>query len=191
MNFKDFVSQLSLRKINSLIVLIIVLLLAHHAILSGLYMWGLVPYSPSLKTTGRRLFLWALLHIIISLYLYLRDRFNQRNYNVYSNIRNDTLKQIVTGVAVLLSVSLHVYTYHVHSASIIIGGVNLVHLITDAFLFVSVLTHLQISIPRLMVSFGYLQEEDSYGKLSKILAIVLSLIFIGLLLGEIIFALSM
>ncbi|RAP50455.1 MAG: hypothetical protein BZ136_01230, partial [Methanosphaera sp. rholeuAM74] len=169
MNLKNRLSSLlSLRKINSLVLLVIILLLLNHAISSLLYLSGITAYSPNLKVTGRRLFLWLLLHITISLYLYIRDWYNQKGFNRYNHIRSETKRQMISGIAIIIFVILHLVTYHASPVSVVIYQINIVHFIVDTLLFASILVHLQVSIPRLLMSFGFLKEENSYQRASQI-----------------------
>ena len=187
MSLKNPLSLLSLRKINSLVLLIIILLLLHHAVSSLLYLSGIIAYSPSLKATGRRLFLWLLVHIAISLYLYVRDWHDQRGFNRYDYIRSETKRQIISGIAVIILVILHLLAYHTSPVSIIIYKTNILHFIVDTLLFASLLVHLQVSIPRLLVSFGFLKEENSYQRATQITTKALVVVFIILLLIEAIY----
>ncbi len=56
-----------LRKLNSLLVIIIILILASHALLTGLLLAGLIEYTPNTIVTGEILLFFVILHIIISL----------------------------------------------------------------------------------------------------------------------------
>ena len=188
MGLKNRFSQLlSLRKINSLVLLVIILLLLHHAVSSLLYLSGIIAYSPSLKATGRRLFLWLLLHIVISLYLYVRDWYNQRGFNRYDHIRSETKRQIISGIAVIVFVILHMVTYHASPVSVVIYRINIVHFIVDNLLFASLFVHLQVSIPRLLMSFGFLKEENTYQRASQITTKTLVVVFILIILIELIY----
>ena len=187
MSLKKYSGLLSLRKINSLVLLIIILLLLHHAVSSLLYLSGIIAYSPNIKATGRRLFLWLLVHIAISSYLYIRDWYNQRGFNRYNHIRSETKRQIVSGIAVITFVILHLVAYHISPVSVVIYRINIVHFIVDNLLFVSVLIHLQVSIPRLLMSFGFLREKDSYKKANQIIIKILVVVFVFLLLIEVVY----
>lgn len=184
MSFKEYIS---LRKINTVILIVILLLLLDHALESFLYLIGITPYSPSLKATGRRLFLWVLLHIIISLYLYLKDKYLNRKYSKYTNIRNDTQIQIISGIAIILFAILHILTYTIMPVNLMGSNIVYIHLIIDNLLFCSLMVHLTISLPRLMVSLGFLTEENSYQKFSQRISLTFKLIFIILLFSEILY----
>lgn len=184
MSLKD---KISLRKVNTLVLIVIILLLLDHALESLLYFMGFTSYSPSLKATGRRLFLWVLLHVIISLYLYIKDNYMNRKYPKYTNIRNDTKIQIISGIAIILFVILHVVTYTIMPVNLIGTNIVYLHLIIDNLLFCSLMIHLTISIPRLMVSLGFLTEENSYEKFSQRISIAFKIIFIILLFSEILY----
>lgn len=177
--------RFSLRKINSLVLLVIILLLLWHALESLLYLIGVLPYSPSMQVTGRRLFLWVMLHMIISMYLYVRDRYVNRKYRKYDNLRNDTRIQAISGIAIIIFVILHVVTYSLSPANMLGSYMVFVHLVVDNLLFCSLLVHLNISIPRLMVSFGFLTEEDSYEKFSRWISVLFRILFILLLVSEV------
>ena len=181
----SFLDRISLRKINSLVALIIILLLLFHALESVLYLMGISPYSPNMQVTGRRLFLWVMLHMIISLYLFIKDKYDNRKISKYDNIRDDTRKQAISGIAIVVFVMLHVVTYSVSPVNILNNYMTYVHLIIDNLLFGSLLIHLTISIPRLMVSFGFLTEENSYEKFSHRISTAFKIIFIILLILEV------
>lgn len=177
--------RISLRKINSLVLLVILLLLLWHALESLLYLIGLSPYSPSLQVTGRRLFLWVMLHVVISLYLFVKDRHANRKFRKYDNVRNDTRIQVISGIAILLFVILHVVTYSISPANVLGNYMVFIHLVIDNLLFCSLLIHLSISIPRLIVSFGFLTKENSYEKFSTWISVLFKLIFVLLLISEV------
>ncbi len=181
----SFLDKISLRKINSLVALIIILLLLCHALESLLYLTGISPYSPNMQVTGRRLFLWVMLHMIISLYLFIKDKYENRKFKKYNNIRNDTRKQAVSGIAIVVLVILHVVTYSVSPVNVLNNYMTCVHFVIDNLLFCSLLIHLTISIPRLMVSFGFLTEESSYEKFTRGISIAFRIIFILLLISEV------
>ena len=183
----SFLDKISLRKINSLVALIIILLLLCHALESLLYLTGISPYSPSMQVTGRRLFLWVMLHMIISLYLFLKDKHNNRKFKKYDHIRNDTRRQAISGIAIVILVILHVVTYSISPVNVLNNYMIYIHFIIDNLLFCSLLIHLTISIPRLMVSFGFLTEESSYEKFSHRISVAFKIIFVILLLSEVLY----
>ena len=179
--------KISLRKINSLVLLVIFILLLTHACESILYLIGLSPYSPNMQVTGRRLFLWVFLHVIISLYLVIRDKISNRKFKKYTTRAKDTQKQVISGIAIVIFVILHVVTYSISPVNILNNQMIYIHLIIDNLLFYSLLTHLTISIPRLMMSFGFLTKKDAYEKFSNRISLVFKVIFILLLLSEVVY----
>ena len=183
----SFLDRISLRKINSMVLLVIIILLVWHALESLLYLIGITPYSPSLQVTGRRLFLWVSLHVIISLYLFIKDKYVNRKFKKYNNIRNDTQIQIISGLAIVVFVILHILTYSISPVNILNNYMVYIHFIIDNLLFCSLLIHLTISIPKLMVSFGFLTEENSYEKFSYRISTAFKIIFIILLFAELLY----
>ena len=75
--------MISLRKINSLLIVIVILVLVNHAMLNILGMYGLISYTPDFKITGRRLFYPLVAHIIISLAIPTK----QQQFQSADNIR--------------------------------------------------------------------------------------------------------
>ncbi len=183
----SLLDRISLRKINSLVLLVIIFLLLSHAFESLLYLIGITPYSPSLQVTGRRLFIWVMIHMIISLYLFIMDRHANRKYRNYNNINNDTRIQMLSGIAIVVFVILHVVTYSLSPVNVLGNNMVFIHLIIDNLLFCSLLIHLRISIPRLMVSFGFLTEENSFDKFSYWISVIFKVIFVLLLIAEVLY----
>ena len=91
-----------LRKLNSLLVIIIILILASHALLTGLLLAGLIEYTPNTIVTGEILLFFVILHIIISLYLFIKDKIKQRKIHVYANINKDTIVQAISGIFIII-----------------------------------------------------------------------------------------
>lgn len=174
--------MISLRKINGILVVIMILMLLNHAILSVLYLYGLINYSPSFQETGRRLFYPVVLHIIISLYLYIRDK--RKNVKTYPQLISETNQQIITGIGIIVFVSLHILSY---MFAPIDSDFNLVmrltHFIIDVLMFGSICLHLRVSIPRLLVSFGFLESKNAYlnfkDKFNKIIFVILILLVLA------------
>lgn len=189
MNFKEKIkSVLTLRRLNALIVILIFVFLIQHALLSVLYLYNFIDYSPDFKIAGRRLFWLVLMHIIVSLYLFYKDHRKRKKISLYKDIITETHQQIITGIFIVLFASLHVVSYSLYSLETSFGfSISLVHFIIDNLLFISLLLHLRVSIPRLLVSLGFLVEKDSYRKVKKIVNILVVLIFLILLLAEIMF----
>ena len=156
-------------------------MLIYHALLATLYFFGIVPYMPDFKITGRRLFYPFVLHIIISLYLFIRERTKSKRY---SNLIRETNQQIITGICIILFATLHILNYSAGSVS---GNgeflTALRHIIVDNLLFVSIALHLRVSLPRLMISFGFLEGKNDYAnaksRIGKVILAVLVIIFIG------------
>ncbi len=177
--------EFSLRKINSILVLLIILSLFVHALLSGLCLANLIAYTPNMVVTGMICLLFASLHIIISLYLYIRDRLKQRNIRVYNHINNDTVVQAISGFCIVVFVVLHILSYIYLPAHIYNIYWNIAHVIVDTSLVISLYVHLQLSIPRMLVSLGFLVDEGAYDKCQKYTRIILLICVIALFFAEI------
>ena len=162
-----------LRKLNSLLVIIIILILASHALLTGLLLAGLIEYTPNTIVTGEILLFFVILHIIISLYLFIKDKIKQRKIHVYANINKDTIVQAISGIFIIIFIVAHVLSYW-----------QITHLTIDTLFFITLFIHLQISIPRLLVSFGFLVEKNDFDKCRKVIRILLIIIFTLLFLTE-------
>lgn len=180
---------ISLRKINALLVIIIVLMLLNHAVRSLLYLYGLIPHSPSFQITGRRVFMVLCLHIILSLYLYFRDKSRRNGITIYPDIIKETNFQVISGICILFFMILHVVSYSYAPADTTMSFfVIVIHFIVDNLLFVSITIHLSVSLPRLLVSLGFLSKnKESYEISRKRINIILGIIFVLLFIAEIIF----
>lgn len=187
MNKKEkIINIFSLRKINSIILILILFILIRHAIITSLCMAGLIKYSPNLKETGRELFLCLLLHIIISFYLFIKDKIKQKNIKTYSFIRKDTDIQIYSGIVIIVFIILHIIIYQASVMNLPLS-IKIMHIIIDTLLFISINIHLQVSIPRLLISFGFLKADQSYQKINMLIKIALFIILVGLISSELIF----
>ena len=152
-----------LRKLNSLLVIIIILILASHALLTGLLLAGLIEYT---------------------LYLFIKDKIKQRKIHVYANINKDTIVQAISGIFIIIFIVAHVLSYIYLPAYIPNFNWQITHLTIDTLFFITLFIHLQISIPRLLVSFGFLVEKNDYDKCRKVIRILLIIIFTLLFLTE-------
>ena len=173
--------MISLRKINSLLIAILVLMLFYHALLAALYFFGIIGYMPDFKITGRRLFYPLVLHIIISLYLYFKEKSKSKRY---SNLIKETNQQLITGICIIIFSTLHILNYSWGSVSDNTElFTTLSHIVVDNLLFVSIALHLRVSLPRLLISFGLLQGKDDYAnaksKINKIILVLLIIIFMA------------
>lgn len=174
----------SLRKFNSLLTILISLILTSHALLSALCLSGLIDYTPNMAVTGKLVLSVAIIHIILSLYLFVKDRINQKKIRTYNNINNDTLIQAISGIFIIIFVIAHILSYIYLPAHIKNFNWQITHLIVDTLLFITLFIHLQLSIPRLLVSLGFLIEKNDYDKCRKIIRIFLIIILILLFLSE-------
>lgn len=178
--------MISLRKINTLLIIIIAVMLLNHAVLSLLHLYGIISYSPDFKITGRRLFYPVVAHIVISLYLYLKDK--SRGTNRYPNLNSDTIQQLITGIMIIVFASMHILGYSFHP----LDGqssfhFNLYHFVVDNLLFVSIALHLRVSIPKFMISFGFLDNKDAHLNFKRNVNWAVAIILIAMILGEVIY----
>lgn len=177
--------MISLRKINSILVIIMILMLLNHAVLSVLYLYGLIDYSPSFKITGRWLFYPLVAHIVISGYLFFKDK--RRNVKKYDELIGETTQQIITGIGIIVFVSLHILSYMFFPIDVSVSFlIRLMHFLIDILMFMSILLHLRISIPRLMISMGFLQSKNSYSAFRTKFNMAVMGLLILLVLAEII-----
>lgn len=175
---------MQLRKLNSVLVIIIVLILASHALLTGLLLAGLIEYTPNTIVTGEVLLFFVIVHIIISLYLFIKDKIKQRKIRVYANINRDTIVQAISGIFIIVFIVAHVLSYIYLPAYIPNFNWQITHQTIDTLFFITLFIHLQISIPRLLVSFGFLVEKNDYDNCRKVIRIILLIIFTLLFLSE-------
>ena len=170
-------------------VVIIFILLLNHAVLSVLHLYGIIGYSPSFQITGRRIFYPIVAHVIISLYLYFKDK--SKRGNRYSNLIKDTTQQLVTGILIIVFVSPHILSYMFAPLN---SGydfwMSAFHFVVDNLLFISLMLHLRVSIPKFMMSFGFLDGKDEYENFKHKTNYVLLAILIILILAEIVYNLG-
>ena len=173
-----------LRKLNSLLVIIIILTITSHALLTGLLLAELIEYTPNTIVTGKILLSFVIVHIIISLYLFIKDKINQRKIRIYPKINKDTIVQAISGIFIIIFIAAHVLSYIYLPAYLPNFSWQITHLTIDTLFFITLFIHLQISIPRLLVSFGFLVEKNDYDKCRKVVRIILIIIFTLLFLSE-------
>lgn len=170
-------------------VVIIFILLLNHAVLSVLHLYGIIGYSPSFQITGRRIFYPIVAHIIISLYLYFKDK--SKRGNRYSNLIRDTTQQLVTGIFIIVFVSLHILGYMFAPLNSGYGSwMSMFHFVVDNLLFISLILHLRVSIPKFMMSFGFLDGKDEYENFKHKTNNVLLVILMILIVAEIVYNLG-
>ena len=173
-----------LRKLNSLLVIIIILIITSHALLAGLILAELITYTPNTIVTGEILLFFVIVHIIISLYLFIKDKISQKKIHIYPQINKDTPVQAISGIFIIIFIVAHVLSYIYLPAYIPNFSWQITHLTIDTLFFITLFIHLQISIPRLLVSFGFLVEKNDYNKCRKVVRILLSITFTLLFLSE-------
>ena len=161
--------MISLRKINTLLIIVIVLMLLNHAVLSLLYLYGIISYSPDFQITGRRLFYPVVAHIIISMYLYFKDK--SRGANRYPNLISDTTQQLISGIMIIVFVSLHILGYSFNP----LGEQS------------TIAVHLRVSIPKFMISLGFLENKDEHVNFKRKVNWAVLIILIVLILGEVMY----
>ena len=160
-------------------------MLLNHAILNVLGMYGVISYTPDFKVTGRRLFYPLVAHIIISLYLYFKDK--SRKGNVYSGLIGETTQQILSGIGMIVFASLHILSYMYFPPVKPELWINLIHFVIDFFLIISIIVHLRVSIPRFLISLGFLEDKYSYKRAKKNVNILMLILLFVLVIGEAIF----
>lgn len=178
--------MISLRKINVLLTIIAILMLLNHAVLLVLYFYGFISYSPSFYMTGRNLFYPVVAHIIISLYLHFKD--TSRGVNRYHNLNSETNQQFITGILMIIFITLHIMgysSYHLVELNTFYSVIY--HFTVDALMFTSIVTHLRVSIPKLMISLGFLGKKEAYHNFKKWTNWASLIILIVLILGEVIY----
>lgn len=155
--------MVSLRKINTIFVLLIILLLLAHAVLSVLLFYGLIKFTPSIIITGQLLVVPLVGHIILSLYLYHKKV--NKSVKRYPKLTSETSLQMISGLAIIVFVILHILANMMLPVHIYSGFYfKLMHFLIDIFLFISIAAHLRVSIPRFLVSLGFLKGKGAYKK---------------------------
>ena len=171
--------MISLRKINNIIIIILLLMLVYHALLAVLFFFGIIDYSLDFKIAGRRLFYPFILHIIISLYLYIKEKLKKSK--TYPNLTKETTQQLITGICIVVFATLHILDYF--WGNVTDGSGFLIHIVVDNLLCISIALHLNVSLPRLLISFGFLEGKNGYknakNKISILIFIILIIIFIA------------
>lgn len=174
----------SLRKFNSILVILIFILLCLHSLLSALLFLNWIGYTPMIKVYGLLLLAIVFIHIIISLHLFLKDRKNQKRIRLYNHINNESSIQAYSGVLIIVCIVLHILSYIFLPAYIPILSWKIAHLLVDTLLFIMLFIHLQLSIPRLLMSLGFLTEDDSYDNCKRYFNIILGVLVVILFLVE-------
>lgn len=173
--------MISLRKINTLLVILIIIFLLNHAVLAVLGMSGLTDYTPDITITGRRLFYSLAAHIIISSYLFISDKIKQNK--TYPELISETTQQILTGISIMLFASLHI----INHMNTMLNSNAYIHFTVDVLLFISIALHLRVSLPRFLISLGLLQGKNSYNDFKRKNNIIILAILILCIISEIIF----
>lgn len=178
-----------MRKINALVVIVIIGMFGVHSISSALYLAGILKYQPSYQITGRRVFLVVCLHLIISLILYFKELSKKKKSKVNIALVAETKIQLISGILLAVLMGLHVVLYSCYSAAKIPESLQVrgIHLIVDMLFFGTILSHLAVSIPRLAISVGLVNRELAYIKVNKIVKVILLLLGLGYMSGEVLF----
>ena len=100
----------------------------------------------------------------------------------YSNLIKETNQQLITGICIIIFATLHILNYSWGSVSDNTElFTTLSHIVVDNLLFVSIALHLRVSLPRLLISFGFLEGKSDYAnaksKINKIILVLLVIIF--------------
>lgn len=155
--------MMSLRKINGVFALLIILLLLAHAVLSVLLFFGLIKFTPNIIITGVLLVVPLVGHIIVSLYLHFKNV--NKSVKRYPKLTSETSLQFISGLAIIVFVILHILTNMMLPVYIYSGFYfKLMHFLIDIFLFISIAAHLRVSMPRFLVSIGFLKGKGAYKK---------------------------
>lgn len=175
-----------MRKLNGILVIIIIAMLAIHSILAAFFLGGLIKYSPNYQITGRRLFIVLCVHMLISIYLMLQEHFKHHKIYKYARVIRETRIQAVTGVLIILFMISHVILYSIDSvANPSTENIMIfLHLLTDLLLITSILIHLAVSIPRLCVSLGVIGSQKGYEKGKKIVFRILTVLWVCYVFAE-------
>lgn len=177
--------MISLRKVNVILLIIVILILLYHAILNVLGMYGLTPYTPDFAETGKLLACPLVLHIVISLYLFFKEK--SRKFNAYPKLTKDTTQQFISGILIIFFVALHIISYMQLPPIEPHLPINRIHLIIDFLLFVSIAIHLRISIPKFLISLGFLEGRTSHENAKKLTTIIVMIALALSVVAEIIF----
>ena len=95
---------------------------------------------------------------------------------------------MITGIMIIVFVTLHILGYSFNP----LGGqstfyFSIYHFIVDNMLFVSIALHLRVSIPKFMVSLGFLDGKDAYSNFKRKVNWAVASILIFLILGEVMY----
>ena len=120
------------------------------------------------------------------MYLYFKDK--SRGTNRYHNLISDTTQQLISGIMIIVFVSLHILGYSFNP----LGGqstfnFSLYHFIVDTLMFVSIAVHLRVSIPKFMISLGFLESKDEHINFKRKVNWAVLIILIFLIVGEVIY----
>ena len=93
---------------------------------------------------------------------------------------------MATGIMIIIFVALHIVGYSINpmgTESTFYFSVY--HFIVDNMLFFSIAMHLRISIPKFMMSLGFLDGKDAYANFKRKTNYVVLIILIILVLAEV------
>ena len=140
-----------LRKINSVLSLMITLLLMDHAIFMGAYMLSRGEIEQNTSKLPRLMFMLMMVHAIISIILAIRGHkgAEKRKYNGYAPMNAPTYFQRVSGILLIVFTVLHIL-----GASGVMQPPLMVHIIVPPLFFALSLAHVAVSASKALITLG-------------------------------------
>lgn len=169
-----------LRKINSFLIIPIILLLISHVVLMAGLLTGTIGFNPDFKIFSKLLLPLVLLHALFGIcFMIERIVKKKRGQNTYPKPNTIFRLQMLSGIAMLILVFLHVTAYGYTNAEgvFILRDPSLFYYITESLFALSICVHCAVSFPRMAITFGLIQEGRGMLKLLKTSMILFSILF--------------
>lgn len=169
-----------LRKINSLLSALILIVFAGHLFFMSGLLTGLVGFNPNFKYFSFALLTLVLLHTLFGFgFMFERIIKRRRGQKSYTEQNKLFSLQMVSGILLLALVVLHTTAYGYTNAEgvFILRTPSLFYYVTECLLALFVCLHSMISLPRLCVSFGMIQTASGMKKVCFISLAIFAAVF--------------
>ena len=87
---------------------------------------------------------------------------------------------MISGIFIIIFAALHIVGYSIGSVT----DIDLYHFIVDTLLFASIAVHLNVSVPKFMISLGFLEAKDAHSNFKRKIKYAVMIIFIICVLAE-------
>lgn len=148
-----------MKKINSILSLLAMVLCFDHFICMSLLMLGKIQWHEGITMTGIIVFVYLILHGIYGMYVGIRNEVKNRaaGGNKYVKPNQSYYRQMDSGIVTLILSVIHVLTISSFSRRTNLIGVVVLILFT-----VFVCAHMVIGFPRALMSLGLMKKEHHF-----------------------------